>query len=170
MKKIFLIICVIAFAGSVAWFLKDSEKTIENPAYIVGALSKEYTSDVYHFSLKTPEEFAIKEAKQEEGTMITIEDLHSNGVQVLISPFDEDVKVLTEERIKQDVPDLKISDTQPIDIGDEYKGLAFKSDNEAFDGASREVWFVFRGNLYQISTYERLDPLLKSIFATWKFF
>jgi hypothetical protein len=28
----------------------------------------------------------------------------------------------------------------------------------------------FPGNLYQISTYARLDPLLQAMFGTWKFF
>jgi hypothetical protein len=90
-------------------------------------------------------------------------------VQIIVSPFNEDLHALTQDRIHQDVPDMTISDSQPIQIGENYTGLAFKSDNEAFGGASREVWFAFRGNLYQISTYDRLDPLLKKIFATWKF-
>jgi hypothetical protein len=58
---------------------------------------------------------------------------------------------------------------QLVEVGPNYVGLAFKSDNQAFDGASREVWFVFRGNLYQISTYAWLDPLLQAIFKTWQF-
>ena len=94
----------------------------------------------------------------------------SDGVQIIVSPFSEDLHALTQDRIHQDVPDMKISEPQPVEIGANYTGLAFKSDNDAFNGASREVWFVLRGNLYQISTYDRLDPLLKKIFATWKFF
>lgn len=150
----------------------------ELPPYEVGAVTKSYRNEEFNFSLKTPEEFGVKEAKQEDGTMVTIEDTNGNGIQILVSPFEEPIKVLTAERIEQDVPDLKIDDTQPLDIGEEYKGVAFKSDNPAFDGASREVWFLFpkceegvcENQLYQISTYERLDPLLKAIFATWDFF
>lgn len=37
-------------------------------------------------------------------------------------------------------------------------------------GASHEVWFVFRENLYQISTCARLDNLLQEMFSTWSFF
>ena len=65
---------------------------------------------------------------------------------------------------------MKVIDDQILEIGNNYKGVAFRSDNAAFDGDSREVWFVFKGNLFQISTYARLDPLLKAMFATWKFF
>ncbi len=43
------------------------------------------------------------------------------------------------------------------------------SDNPAFAGASREVWFVFNTNLYQISTYTEFDELLKGLFGTWQF-
>ena len=71
--------------------------------------------------------------------------------------------------IEKDIPDLLITDAQTVEIGDNYKGLAFKSDNSAFGGASREVWFVFRNNLYQISTYEKFDELLKKVFSTWVF-
>jgi hypothetical protein len=76
---------------------------------------------------------------------------------------------MTAERIRADIPDMVIVDTETVEIGTDRMGLAFKSDNEAFDSASREVWFVFGGYLYQISTYERLDPVLKELFATWQF-
>jgi len=65
---------------------------------------------------------------------------------------------------------MQVTGVQPVEIGDDYTGVAFRSDNPAFGGASREVWFVFHGNLYQISTYEHLDSLLQTMFSTWKFF
>jgi hypothetical protein len=91
-------------------------------------------------------------------------------VQILISEFDEPGSVLTTDRIKQDIPDMDIRDSQLILLGEQSgQGVAFLSDNESFAGNSREVWFVYKGKLYQISTYARLDPLLQSILATWKF-
>jgi hypothetical protein len=48
-------------------------------------------------------------------------------------------------------------------------GLAFVSDNEAFGGRSREVWFVYDGYLYQISTYLGMDQLVQNVLASWTF-
>ena len=127
--------------------------------------NKKYENQIHGFSFKIPEGYTVREAD----STILIEDNKSNGVQILMTPIDEDIPVLTEDMIHADIPDMIISDTQTIEIGENRTGLAFKSDNEAFDGASREVWFVWNGFLYQISTYETLDPLLKSIFATWEF-
>jgi hypothetical protein len=137
------------------------------------ALTKPYSNDQYQFSLSMPDNFTARELVADDSgskTILLESADHADGVQIIVSPFSEDLHALTADRIHQDVPDMKISEPQPVEIGANYTGLAFKSDNDAFGGASREVWLVFRGNLYQISTYDRLDPLLKKIFATWKFF
>ncbi len=167
--------------GGGAWWYLNHQGPVspggqgQQAPYVVPALTKNYSNDTYGFSLKMPDTFAAQEiAGDPDGTPYTLvlQDQSGNGIQIAISPFDEDTGqgyTLTQDRILQDVPDLKITDPQIIEVGDNYKGLAFKSDNDAFGGASREVWFVFRGNLYQISTYERLDDLLKAIFGTWQF-
>lgn len=104
------------------------------------------------------------------GEVILVQNSNAGrGFQITISPFDEPGNILTKERIQADVPDLKIIDPKPLLIGESGQGLAFLSDNDQFGGNSREVWFVFNGNLYQISTYAHLDPILQSVFATWTF-
>jgi len=154
----------------------DSEQNL--PPYTVPALTNPYTNSTYGFSLKMPADFTVQETQNQDdsgnanGETIVLEDKADNGIQIIISPFDEDTGdgyTLTKDRILQDVPDLQITDEQPLLVGPNYTGLAFKSNNDAFDGDSREVWFVYRGSLYQISTYARLDDLLKAIFGTWQF-
>ncbi len=49
-------------------------------------------------------------------------------------------------------------------------GLTFKSNNDAFDGASSDAWVVYRGRLYQLTTYAHDDALLKRLLASWTFF
>jgi hypothetical protein len=119
-----------------------------------------------------PEGFSAQELEKnaDGASTILIQNKSGEGIQILVTPFPEDTKVLTADQIRQDIPDMQVRQPEEVAIGAQYKGVAFLSDNEAFENASREVWFVFRGNLYQISTYERLDTLLKAIFATWKFF
>lgn len=141
-------------------------QTFFNQDYQVPDPGERYTNSTYRFAVTMPVGFSAREL---EGAVV-IENGAGDGIQVLITPLGEDIRVLTEGRIRADIPDLAISGAQSVEVGADHTGLAFRSDNEAFDGASREVWFVFGGDLYQISTYDRLDPLLRAMFSTWEFF
>jgi hypothetical protein len=140
--------------------------------YSAPPLTHIYQNDEYRFSLSTPDGFTTQEMPNDtsHGKTITLQNLQGDGIQIKVSPFLEDLHVLTADRVHADIPDMQITDVQPVEIGSNHTGIAFKSNNDAFGGASREVWFVFRGNLYQISTYARLDPLLQAMFGTWKFY
>ena len=139
-----------------------------------------YSDETYHFSFQYPEGFtvtAVSDMGGEGGKTILVEsDDKKVGIQILISSYGSDVDI-TEAMIESDIPDMRVSDPQTVEIGSSRKGLAFMSDNPAFGGASREVWFVYpepgRGvasYLYQISTYAEFDELLKAVFGTWTFF
>lgn len=145
----------------------QAQKTLD---YTVPVLTQEYKNDMYRFSLMLPQNFTVRTIPSETGATYVFQDDTGNGIQVLITPAAKNSTNLSVAEVRGAIRDMQITDDQIIDIGDTNKGVAFKSDNEAFGGASREVWFYFHGNLYQISTYARLDPLLKSMFATWKFF
>lgn len=139
--------------------------------YEIPSFANTYKNDKYHFSLSVPQGFSTQEIPNDstQGQTIVLQDEEGNGIQILITPSPEDIAHLTADRVHQDIPDMKVSDVQPVEVGANHSGIAFMSDNEAFAGASREVWFVFHGNLYQISTYARLDGLLQTMFGTWKF-
>ena len=134
--------------------------------------TQEYSDSSYRFSFKYPEGFTVTvvpSAEEGQGETVLIESSDNKvGVQIIISPYGSDADI-TAEMIARDIPELKISDAQPVEIGPSRKGLAFMSDNPAFSGKSREVWFVFNKNLYQISTYAENDEFLKKMFSTWQF-
>lgn len=174
---------VIVLSVAAYLFLPDFLKTdtiqpkmaatdIKEAAYIPPPLKDTYRNDTYRFSLSVPEGFSPSEFANENegGHTVLIQNSKGEGIQIFITPFPDDTKILTADDVRASIPDMMVTNEQPVEVGPEYRGVAFKSDNEAFGGASREVWFVFRGNLYQISTYARLDTLLQSIFATWQFF
>ncbi len=145
-----------------------SQPIIEVPA---APLGQEYKNTKYRFSVSMPAGFKAAELPNDAGgTTITLQDTGGQGIQIYITPYPDDTKVITADDVRSSIPDMKVTQEQDVDIGNDYKGVAFMSNNDAFEGASREVWFVFRGNLYQISTYARFDPLLKEMFGTWKFF
>jgi hypothetical protein len=89
-------------------------------------------------------------------------------VQIVITPYGEDLHDLTSDLIEEDYPYLTIDDAQPVEIAPGYTGLSFKSD-EAWGPGSPNVFFVYHGNLYQLTTYARLDSVLKSMIARWRF-
>ena len=133
-----------------------------------------YTNSVYGFSLMMPADYTATETQDPDtnADVIVLQNNAGDGIQIMVTPFDEDTGTgytLTADRIHKDQPDLVITDAQPVVVGPNYTGLAFLSNNDAFGGQSRAVWFVYKGNLYQINTYARLDPVLQAIFATWKF-
>jgi hypothetical protein len=150
-------------------------KSGASPQAIAEISAYQYTQTYEHaankFSFKYPEDFTVSSiTNDDESEVILVQNIAKNiGVQILISSFKGDDIDVTAETIKADLPDLKISDPQTVEIGDNRKGLAFMSDSKEFGGQSREVWFVFRGSLYQISTYAELDGFLKGLFGTWQF-
>ena len=136
----------------------------------------EYMNEKYGFSFMYPVEMTIKSYTEligegggaREVILLQRKD-KSTGVQILITPFAKKELDITEGYIRSNIPDLEIEDPQVIQIGAKRSGLAFITVNKAFGGKSREVWFVYKGNFYQISTYTELDTLLREIFGSWKF-
>ncbi|MDO8566999.1 MAG: hypothetical protein Q7R58_02505 [bacterium] len=132
-----------------------------------------YVNSASRFSFKHPQGFTVTTLPAAGGdeaeTILLIESSDKKvGIQILISPYGADVDI-TAALIRADLPNIQIDNPQTVEIGSNSLGLAFLSDSQAFGGKSREVWFVFNGNLYQISTYAEYDEFLKGLFGTWQF-
>ena len=191
MKKVLLFVVVAAVLAGGVWYYMSGgripgmgetitptmgaavgsalDNVVTEPAPPLGPT---YTNKAYRFSLQMPADYNIQELPNDEGEgqTITIQNAKGDGVQILITKYPDAQSVLTADDVRASIPDMRVVGEQPVEVGSEYTGVAFMSDNEAFAGASREVWFFFGDNLYQISTYARLDPLLQAMFGTWKFF
>ena len=157
------------------------------PAQFAPALLTELYSDLkYNFSFRYPAGYTattFPDPQNESAYMIVVQKIAeptssstkpviSPGFQMRVAPIDEDISVLTVERIRQDLPDLVINNPQEVILGDAAaagKGVAFTGDDPAFGGASREVWFIFNHNLYQIRTYAVYDPLVQAVLSSWEF-
>lgn len=162
--------------GGVYFFMRGDAAVAPSPlsfgaTYVGAPLAGEYRNREFGFSLQMPERFRAQElpADGNGGRTILLQNDSSDGIQIYITPYGDNVNVLSAADVRAAIPDMQVSDEQAVQIGANHTGVAFKSDSTAFNGESREVWFVFRGNLYQISTYARLDGLLQAMFATWKF-
>jgi hypothetical protein len=181
MKKIIIsILIVLALViGIYYWQNRSKGNLLTNPSIVASESDKEisqyqytesYTHPINHFSFNYPKEFTVTSIPSDDIETILVQSTTTKvAVQITISPFQGEDVDITSDIIKTEIPDMKIDNVQDLLVGPSRKGLAFVSDNPAFGGKSREVWFVFKGNLYQISTYYEFDEFLKGVFATWKF-
>jgi hypothetical protein len=173
MRVIGAVAIIIILGGLGYFFYQDSAKSNndQNGPTAEVSLTEEYVSEKYSFKFKHPKSYRVSfvEDLQGKDILTVIGSNPREGFQVEIQPIDEDLTTLTSERIKQDLPDIKIESPQDVIIGAAGKGTAFLSDDPTFDGRSREVWFVFKQNLYQIRTYASNDQFLQSVLSTWEF-
>ena len=190
MKKIILVLVIFVILAAIGYGAVNREKGVTAPVAsapsvwetgtgepapasydLSTANSKEFRDAGRGFSFRYPNHLSVSNfADASGGEIILVQSPEqAEGFQIAISPFDEPGTTLTADMIERDIPDLAIRDSQDLLLGETGKGVAFISDNPSFGGNSREVWFVYGGDLYQISTYARLDPLLQSVLGTWKF-
>ncbi|HMA59578.1 MAG TPA: hypothetical protein VKN64_04725 [Halanaerobiales bacterium] len=131
--------------------------------------TEKYEDEEFNFSFKYPKDFNIGKFKNGEDSKIILVQYPKKkiGVQIIITPLDEKTE-LTKELINERVPSYTVENPQPVEIDGKKRGLVFKSKNDNF-GESREIWFIFRDILYQISSYQSLDPFIKTFFETFQF-
>ncbi len=102
-------------------------------------------------------------------TVLLQEGSGEQGLQILITPFDEDIS-LTAKRIKKDLPTLSVIEEKEIQLGQDIKvqAVVFQSNNNLTTGKSLEAWFVYRNNLYQVSSLESSKELFDKVINSWK--
>lgn len=127
---------------------------------------KTETNEKYGFSFQHPEDMKVGSVPSPEGTeTIVVEKEKPFGFQIFISPYDE--PHLTVERIKTNIPGIIMEQPQEVTVDGE-QGVAFFSRDDSI-GKTREVWFVHKGYLYQITAYAEFSDKLFEILGTWKF-
>lgn len=168
--KIILIIVAILAIG-LYYFSRSSN----SPSSLL-SLAKTYTNADFGFSINYPEGYAASSFADgapdpdtgEPGTTILVQNASTTkGFQIYISAFNEPDTVLTKERILKDLPDLSILNEQRVKIGGNISGLSFQSKTDA--GQERDVWFVYKNHLYQVSAPQDSENILLQSLATLKF-
>jgi hypothetical protein len=137
------------------------------PVRKVAAGQREYRSAQYHFSVLYPQELTVKEYQENGGAMtIAFEnDKNIQGFQIYIAPYTE--PQVSESQFKKDDPSGVRDQLTSIKVGG-ATGATFYSMDAAL-GATREVWFVHGGYLYEVTTLKPLDTWLTSLIQAWQF-
>jgi hypothetical protein len=135
---------------------------------------KQYKHTILGFGFSYPDEYTISSFGNffdSVGETILLQKIDkAQGLQILITPFDEDLD-LTIKRIKKDLPSLSVLEPREIQIGSDEKKVqmvVFESNNNLSTGKSYEGWFVYRKNLYQISSSVDSKELFDKITSSWK--
>jgi hypothetical protein len=106
------------------------------------------------------------------GQAIVLQNSTGAAVQIVITPDSRTSasNMLTTEDVEQLAPYLDLSHAEPMYITSGITGLSFTdSEHPAYGSSTDEVWFAYRGNLYQVIADAKFDDLLKSMMSTWSF-
>jgi hypothetical protein len=128
---------------------------------------KEYRNEFYRFEMFYPDDLTPT-VHDESGSAATITFQnadHSRSFQVFIVPYGD--PKISKERFKTDLPSGIIDQPSNITVGGEPATEFYSTDSKV--GDTREVWFVGRGFLYEITTYKELSDLLQPIVDSWMF-
>lgn len=133
----------------------------------VGEGQREYQNLQYHFSILYPQELAVAE-EQEGGGAVTVtfqNEEEVKGFQIFIVPYTG--AQVSSAQFKKDIPSGVQEQLANIQV-DGATGAAFYS-TDAVLGATREVWFIRGGYLYEVTTLKSLDTWLDPIISSWEF-
>lgn len=129
----------------------------------------EYRNEQYGFSFYHSQQSEIIEYDEGGGAMTVVlqNKQKVRGLQVFIVPYAEDK--ITEERFRMDVPsDVRVN-VEPTRIGiKQIEAVTFNSYDELL-GETREVWFIYDGHLYEITTFKGMGNWLAPILQSWRF-
>ena len=143
MKIAGIIAAVLVVLGAVTWWYfyhptglaLQALNSATTTSDVVVALTQTYMDPDLKFSFNYPEGYHVREMAGEGAarTLLAENTATSDGIQVLITPDSDDTDI-TPEVIRAAIPDMMIESPQPFNVAG-HTGLAFKSDNAAFDGA-----------------------------------
>lgn len=153
--KTFLIILAILISGLIAFFAFRTHQTpASTDANQVGTPSS------------TPVDFTL--TPPADSTMLSLsEGIYTVGdiLQISVTDYDEPGPI-TEERIRQDLPDAEINEPGQAKLDGTVSFLFYGHDEDL--GETFEVWAVHSDKLFQIMGRKEDEKMIEKILNTWK--
>lgn len=121
-----------------------------------------YTHPELGLSLEYPSMLSVSQFNEGDGavTILFQQEGERNGFQIFALPYSE--QTITAERIQKDIPSGVIQDPVEVVIGNNIRATVFSSVSPTI-GDTKEVWFVYGGYLYEMTTYRELENLLGQV-------
>lgn len=121
------------------------------------------------FEFHYPADMDLKQYNEKGQTLIfSLPNDSTVGFQLVTSEYNGTPAEFTLAELERSLSPLVIADATAIRIG-EGRGYSFSTNDPAFDGESREIWFVDGKSLYQMSTYPKNKDILDQVFSSWTF-
>jgi len=129
--------------------------------------SKDYQNARYHFFLYYPDDLSVSEEPVSANSLVVLfkDAAKQEGFEVFVTAYDQ--PTITQQRFLIDEPSGVMLDPAYITV-DGAPATEFLSTNPAM-GASREIWFLRDGILYEVTAPQPLDSWLLQIMETWQF-
>lgn len=126
-----------------------------------------YNNERYGFSFLHPPNLAFQEVEQEGDSMTIVFQKPDarEGFQVYITPHGLDT--IDGATILRDVPYGEIEDLKEEYLREDLLVATFWS-NSPFAGRAREIWFLHNGYIFEFTSYDVSEDLLRSVLATLK--
>lgn len=196
MKKLLIFVLVLGIGGTV-FYLKDdkvsSEVTLfEDSSWVypitatttlrtpglAAAISDagdppldyvQYANSQYGFSYYHSPQANMKEYDEGGGAMTIVQENEENmrGLQIFIVPYDKEI--ITEERFAKDIPSGVKYNIRNATLGEKKVPAVTFNSEDTFLGETREVWFIYDGYLYEITTFKGFGDWFAPIMQTWRF-
>ncbi len=137
----------------------------EFAAHLSSACARTYRNDAFHFSVRIPRTYTSSEVAPESDIYRKIVFSHgADAVQLTLSSWPDNGSVLTKESVIDQYPYVANADALTVAPG--VIGLAMHN-NPADPAAISEIWFAYKGNLYQFNSFgggiRELLPIVRTI-------
>ncbi len=128
-----------------------------------------YENKKYGFYYYHSPEATIKEYDEGGGAMTIVQENIKNvrGMQIFIIPYSG--TTISEERFKMDVPSGVRKNVQKTFIGERQIEVVTFNSYDSFLGETREVWFIYKGHLYEVTTFSGLGEWFVPLMQSWRF-
>jgi len=158
------IIVVVLLAGG-GWLLwrgnagREAPGTASSTPAVVPVVVKEtpgvevqYLNTALKFSFKMPEGVYAQEFPGTSGIVVRLHEAdNSNHLAVFVTPSKTDPDAFTADTVAADAPGTSIADASAVQMPGSVTAIEFTSNSTTWDGPSRELWFAYKGNRYEVS-------------------
>src|SRR3989344_3832514 len=198
MLSTLLVIVIFAALAAAVWYFADSSKkrsdlsvdlrsdlsnpglseiypdTIPEPEQKKMDLPKTFRHEA-GFSFSYPDGFSVSRlsaSAEGAGETIVVQDSKRQaGFQIHLEPYNDPDTDITAARLARDIPEMVVKEPQEVLIGGASSGNQISTGLAwvAEDTGTREIWFIFRGTLYQLTSPLSNDTLLQRVLTTWRF-
>lgn len=128
-----------------------------------------YENEQFEFTIEYPSEMEVAQFDEGLGatTVVFQQPFRSErGFQLFITPHEG--ATISPAEIRSILPSANLDTAVEVVIGSGIRALHFSSETAVL-GDTTEVWFIHRGNLYQVTARASFDAALAQIFSTISF-